>query len=95
MRGKGGLCGGRQDSQEERRETLFISFWDVGQRPQLTLAQFTQGTMELLEEKIRQFPRGTRFNVYQFGETETKNQVLEQRIVLRLGRGIQCVHEVE
>jgi hypothetical protein len=57
------------------------SFWDVGQRPQLTLAQFTPGTMELLEEKIRQFPRGTRFNVYQFAETETKNQVLKQRIV--------------
>jgi hypothetical protein len=37
--------------------------------------------MELLEEKIRQFPRGTRFNVYQFGEKETKNQVLKQRIV--------------
>jgi hypothetical protein len=60
---------------------ISISFWDVGQRPQLTLAQFTPGTMELLEEKIRQFPRGTRFNVYQFGEKETKNQVLKQRIV--------------
>jgi hypothetical protein len=63
---------------------ISISFWDVGQRPQLTLAQFTPGTMELLEEKIRQFPRGTRFNVYQFGETETKNQVLKQRIVKML-----------
>jgi hypothetical protein len=40
--------------------------------------------MELLEEKIRQFPRGTRFSVYQFAETETKNQVLKQRIVKML-----------
>jgi hypothetical protein len=63
---------------------IFISFWDVGQLPQLTLAQFTPGTMELLEEKIRQFPHGTRFNVYQFGEKDIKNQVLKQRIVKML-----------
>ena len=58
-----------------------ISFWDAGESPQLTLAQFTPATMELLEEKIKQFPRGTRFTVYQFGEKETKNQALKQRIV--------------
>jgi hypothetical protein len=64
---------------------ILISFWDVGQsRPQLTLAQFTPGTMELLEEKIRQFPRGTQFKVYQFAEIETKNEVLKQRIVKML-----------
>jgi hypothetical protein len=63
---------------------ISISFWDVGQRPQLTLAQFTPGTMELLDEKIRQFPRGTRFHVYQFAETKIKNQILKQRIVKML-----------
>jgi hypothetical protein len=50
----------------------------------LTLAQFTPGTMELLDEKIRQFPRGTRFHVYQFAETKIKNQILKQRIVKML-----------
>jgi hypothetical protein len=40
--------------------------------------------MELLEEKIRQFPRGTQFHVYQFAETKIKNQILKQRIVKML-----------
>jgi hypothetical protein len=75
-------CGEAAEIQKKSAERpISISFWDVGQRPQLTMAQFTPGTMELLDEKIRQFPRGTRFNVYQFGETRTKDQVLKQRIV--------------
>jgi hypothetical protein len=78
-------CAEADDIRKKSAERpIPISFWDAGQRPQLTLAQFTPGTMELLEEKIKQFPRGTRFNVYQFGEAEPKNQVLKQRIVKML-----------
>jgi hypothetical protein len=61
-----------------------ISFWDVGQDPVLTLAQFTPKTMDLLEEKIKQFTRGTQFQVNQFAEMKVKNQVLMQRIVKML-----------
>jgi hypothetical protein len=61
-----------------------ISFWDVGQDLGLTLAQFTPKTMELLEEKIKQFPQGTQFQVNQFAEMKVKNQVLMQRIVKML-----------
>jgi hypothetical protein len=79
------VCAEADDIRKKSAERpIPISFWDAGQRPQLTLAQFTPGTMELLEEKIKQFPRGTRFNVYQFGEAEPKNQVLKQRIVKML-----------
>lgn len=63
---------------------ISISFWDAGQKPQLTLAQFTPQTMELLEEKIKQFPRGTEFLVYPIDGTADKNQVLKQRIVKML-----------
>jgi len=78
-------CGEASEIRYKSAERpISISFWDVGRRPQLTLAQFTPGTMELLEEKIRQFPRGTQFHVYQFAETKIKNQILKQRIVKML-----------
>jgi hypothetical protein len=75
-------CGEAAEIRKKSTETpVPISFWDVGQHPQLTLAQFNPGTMGLLEEKVRQFPRGTRFHVYQFAEMKIKNQILKQQIV--------------
>jgi len=79
------VCNAAAEIQKKSAEKpVPISFWDTGERPRLTLAQFTPKTMELLEGKVRQFPRGTRFHVYQFGETKIKNQELKQRIVKML-----------
>jgi hypothetical protein len=78
-------CGEAADiRQKSAVKPVAISFWDVGQDPQLTLAQFTPSTMTLLEEKIKQFPRGTQFEVNQFAEMKIKNQVLMQRILKML-----------
>jgi hypothetical protein len=79
------VCAEADEMRKQSAERpISISFWDVGQTPQLKLAQFTPGTLELLEDKIEQFPRGTRFRVYQFAERETKNQALRQRILKML-----------
>jgi hypothetical protein len=79
------VCGEAANIRQKTAENpISLTFWDVGQHPQLALAQFTPATMELLEEKIRQFPHGTRFIVSQFTETTIKNQALNQRILKML-----------
>lgn len=79
------VCADAADIREKStQKPIPISFWDVGQNCQLTLAQFAPKTMELLEDKIKQFPRGTQFHVYQFAEIEVKNKILQQRIVKML-----------
>jgi len=85
------VCAEADEIHKKSAETpVPISFWDVGQHPQLTLAQFNPGTMDLLEEKVRQFPQGTRFHVYQFAEMKIKNQILKQQIVKILEEAGMC-----